>query len=57
LWNYPKLDNLRAYNVMLLLSTDICSINTEKSARNAWESNIKLQNSKSIKKTFITIDL
>jgi hypothetical protein len=37
---------------MMLLSADICSINTEKSARNAWETNIKLQNRGSIIKDF-----
>ena len=37
---------------MMLLSADICSVNAEKSARNAWETNIKLQIRDSIKTNF-----
>ena len=35
---------------MMLLSTNIRRINAEESARNAWKSNIKLQNRASITK-------
>jgi hypothetical protein len=39
-----KGDDLNPYNVLVLLTTNIPCINTEKGARNTWERNIKLQN-------------